>query len=97
VELPQITPKLVGQYLDQLRDQETSVSTRKQHLAALRHFFDAQVARHAMILNPALSVPSRALRGNRGQDARDHRGRRPPAPGRHHVDAGLKEQRFRRS
>jgi site-specific recombinase XerD len=32
------------------------VATRKQHLAALRHFFDSLVTRHAMLLNPALSV-----------------------------------------
>jgi site-specific recombinase XerD len=32
------------------------VATRKQHLAALRHFFDGLVIRHAVILNPALSV-----------------------------------------
>lgn len=56
LELQQITPKLVGQYLDELRERETSISTRKQHLAALRHFFDEQVMRHAVILNPAASV-----------------------------------------
>jgi len=56
LELHQITPKLVGQYLDELRQQETSISTRKQHLAALRHFFDEQVMRNAVILNPAASV-----------------------------------------
>jgi integrase/recombinase XerD len=32
------------------------VATRKQHLAALRHYFDGLVSRHAIILNPALSV-----------------------------------------
>lgn len=55
-ELNRITPRDVGQYLDGLRKENTSVATRKQHLAALRHFFDALVTRHAMILNPALSV-----------------------------------------
>lgn len=55
LELQQITPRDVGQYLDGLR-KNTSVATRKQHLAALRHFFDALVTRHAIILNPALSV-----------------------------------------
>jgi len=56
LELAGITPKDVGQYLDGLRKEHTSVATRKQHLAALRHFFDALVTRHAIILNPALSV-----------------------------------------
>ncbi len=53
--LRQITPRDVGQYLDGLR-KNTSVATRKHHLAALRHFFDGLVTRHALILNPALSV-----------------------------------------
>ena len=56
LELIEITPKFVGQYLDQLRKAKLSVATCKQHLAALRHFFDAMVIRHAIILNPALSV-----------------------------------------
>src|SRR5947209_2876264 len=56
LELTQISPRDVGQYLDRLRKQNTSVATRKQHLAALRHFFDGMVTRHAMLLNPALSV-----------------------------------------
>ena len=50
-----IAPKNVGQYLDGLR-KHTTVSTHKQHLAALRHFFDALVTRHAVLLNPAASV-----------------------------------------
>lgn len=33
-----------------------SIATRKQHLAAIRHFVDGLVTRHAIILNPALSV-----------------------------------------
>jgi site-specific recombinase XerD len=56
LELARITPKDVGQYFDRLRKQNTSIATRKQHLAALRHFFDGMVTRHAIILNPALSV-----------------------------------------
>jgi site-specific recombinase XerD len=54
LDLPQIAPKDVGQYFDEL--QRLSVPTRKQHLAALRHFFDGLVIRHVIILNPALSV-----------------------------------------
>jgi integrase/recombinase XerD len=53
--LNRITPRDVGQYLNGLR-KNTSIATRKQHLAALRHFFDSLVTRHAIILNPALSV-----------------------------------------
>ena len=53
VELHQITPGLVGRYLDQLR---LGIPSRKQHLAALRGFFDALVLRHVVLLNPAASV-----------------------------------------
>jgi len=56
LELAGITPKDVGQYIDGLRKETTSVATRKQHLAALRDFFDSLVTRHGIILNPALSV-----------------------------------------
>jgi integrase/recombinase XerD len=56
LELVRIAPRDVGQYLDWLRKENTSVATRKQHLAAIRHFFDGLVTRHAVILNPALSV-----------------------------------------
>ena len=56
LELFTITPKNIGQYFDELRKKSTSIATRKQHLAAVRHFFDGLVTRHAMILNPALSV-----------------------------------------
>jgi site-specific recombinase XerD len=41
VELRRITPGLVGQYIDQMGD--ASAPTRKQHLAALRGFFDKLV------------------------------------------------------
>lgn len=56
LELRTITPRDVGVYIDGLRNQSTSVATRKQHLAAIRHYFDGLVTRHAIILNPALSV-----------------------------------------
>ncbi len=56
LELVRITPRDVGIYIDGLRKENLSVAARKQHLAALRHFFDGLVTRHAMILNPALSV-----------------------------------------
>lgn len=59
--LKDVTPKLVRNYIDTLKpvssnDPALSVATKKQHLAALRHFFDIAVTRHAMLLNPALSV-----------------------------------------
>ncbi|HLK63269.1 MAG TPA: tyrosine-type recombinase/integrase [Bryobacteraceae bacterium] len=56
LKLSSITPSHVGQYIDGLGKENTSVATRKQHLAALRHYFDGLVTRHAMVLNPALSV-----------------------------------------
>jgi integrase/recombinase XerD len=54
-ELTQIAPWHVGQYFTELA-KTTSIATRNQHLSALRHFFDGLVTRHAIVLNPALSV-----------------------------------------
>src|SRR5579862_2528075 len=54
-ELTQIAPWHVGQYFAALA-KTTSIATRNQHLSALRHFFDGLVTRHAIALNPALSV-----------------------------------------
>src|SRR3984957_19708309 len=48
-------PWHVGQYFAGL-PKTTSIATRNQHLSALRHFFDGLVVRHAIVLNPALSV-----------------------------------------
>jgi site-specific recombinase XerD len=59
VELARVTPGMVGRYLDQLKG---SPATKKQHLAAIRKFFDNLVLRHAIVLNPATSV-----RGERHQ------------------------------
>lgn len=59
VPLNQVSPWLLGEYLGSLatRDgQALSKPTRKLHLAALRHFFDHLVVRHAIALNPAASV-----------------------------------------
>jgi integrase/recombinase XerD len=56
LELGTITPRDVGMYIDGLKKERTSVSTRKQHLAAVRQFFDGLVTRHVILLNPALSV-----------------------------------------
>src|SRR5262245_26788694 len=53
IELARITPGLVGKYFD---EHPGSIPTRKLHLAAIRRFFDVLVTRHAVVLNPALSV-----------------------------------------
>lgn len=53
VDLIHISPGLVGRYFAQ---HPGSIPTKKQHLAALRHFFDRLVLRHVIILNPAASV-----------------------------------------
>ena len=53
VELPSITPGMVGQYFDQ---HPGSIPTKKLHMSAIRGFLDVLVLRHVIILNPALSV-----------------------------------------
>ena len=54
-QLQEVSPADVGIYLDELT---LSVASKKQILAGLRHFFDGMVTRHAIALNPALSVRS---------------------------------------
>lgn len=54
-ELLNIAPWDVGKYFGTLA-KTSSIATRNQHLSALRHFFDGMVTRHAIVLNPALSV-----------------------------------------
>ena len=53
VELPGVTPGMVGQYLVGLGG---SAAKRNLHLSALRGFFDRLVNRHVVVLNPAASV-----------------------------------------
>lgn len=53
LELPRITPGMVGRYFDELK---LSVPSKKLHLAAIRAFFDVLVQRHVVVLNPAYSV-----------------------------------------
>lgn len=53
VELVNVTPGVVGQYFV---EHSGGPPTKKQHLAAVRKLFDKLVIRHAVILNPALSV-----------------------------------------
>ena len=52
-ELVRVAPAHVGRYLDDL---PVAPATKKQHLAALRHFFDNQQVHHGVVLNPAASV-----------------------------------------
>ena len=66
LELHRIAPRDVGWYLD---EHTGSPSSKKQQLAALRHFFDGLVLRHAIMLNPAASV--------RGERYQVIEGRRP--------------------
>lgn len=53
LELHTISPAHVGRYVQELPGE---IATKKQQLAAIRKFFDLCVVRHAIILNPALSV-----------------------------------------
>jgi len=53
LSLPQVTPKDVSDYFETL---EIAIPSKKLHRAALNHFFDFQVQRHAAILNPVSSV-----------------------------------------
>ena len=53
LELPQITPGLAGRFI---RSLPVSDATKNQALAAMRHFFDVLVERHAVVLNPFQSV-----------------------------------------
>ena len=53
VGLAQISPRMVRSYLDQYSG---AIASRKLQLSALRHFFDICVTRHAIVLNPSLSV-----------------------------------------
>jgi site-specific recombinase XerD len=58
--LRQVSSFLVGDYLEHhLNDRDgrpLSAPSKKQHLAALRHFFDNQQVYHGVVLNPASSV-----------------------------------------
>ncbi|HTU44868.1 MAG TPA: tyrosine-type recombinase/integrase [Bryobacteraceae bacterium] len=54
-DLTQIAPWHVGRYFKSVA-KTTSIATRNLRLSALRHFFDGLVTRHAIVLNPALSV-----------------------------------------
>ena len=56
IELRQVTPGLAGRFIEEIPGSDP---TRNLALAALRHFFDALVTRHAVALNPFASVRGR--------------------------------------
>ena len=53
LSLAQVSPKFIRNYFERM---ETSVPTKKLRLSAIKRFFDIAVTRHAIPLNPALSV-----------------------------------------
>ncbi len=53
LSLSQISPKFIRAHFDKM---EVSTPTKKLRLSAVRRFFDIAVTRHAVALNPALSV-----------------------------------------
>lgn len=63
IELPRITPGMVGAYFDQHKG---NIPSKKLELAALRAWFDCLVNRHVVVLNPppasgaSVTAPSRA-------------------------------------
>lgn len=57
LDLHQIAPAAVGEYLQRLQTRSGSPAskpTRKLHLAAIGQFFDRLVVRHVVILDPAV-------------------------------------------
>lgn len=82
--LTQILPGHVSEYEKSLKNERTgqpaSKDTRKQHVSAIRKFFEAMVIRHAVLLNPAKSV--------RGAKVVSNAGKTPPIPEDHRRLAG---------
>ncbi len=64
IELPRITPGMVGQYFDELA---ISTPSKKLYLAAIRSFLDVLVQRHVIVLNPALSVRTERYSATEGK------------------------------
>ena len=54
ITLQQVRPRDVSDYFESLK--KLSIPSKKLHRSALNHFFDLQVKRHAVILNPVSSV-----------------------------------------
>ena len=74
VELPAITPGMVGQYLVGLGG---SAAKRNLHLSALRGFFDRLVQAACGDPQPGRVGAGRQRAGDRGQDAGNHASSRP--------------------
>ncbi len=70
LSLQQIAPWHVSEHIKTLTNlrngKEAATRTRKLHLTAIREFFNVQVVRHAVVLNPALSVKSPRLKQREG-------------------------------
>jgi site-specific recombinase XerD len=64
VELPRITPGMVGQYFNDL---PLSAPSKKLHLAAIRALFDVLVNRHVVVLNPAHHVRTERYSADEGK------------------------------
>lgn len=64
VDLTTISPGLIGEYFD---CHSGSAPTKKLHMSAIRGFFDVLVLRHAIILNPALSVKTEKFSSTEGK------------------------------
>lgn len=62
--LTQISPKFIRAWLERM---SVSIPTKKLKLSAVRHFFDLAVTRHAVPLNPALSVRGERFKVIEGQ------------------------------
>ena len=54
IQLQQVRPRDVSDYFESLK--KLSIPSKKLHRSALNHFFHLQVLRHAVILNPIISV-----------------------------------------
>lgn len=67
LELQAVRPGHVSTYLGELRTAGLSDPSRKVHLAALRKYFDRLTERHAVVLNPALSVRGPRVRVAEGK------------------------------
>lgn len=70
LELKTILPGHVSAYMKQIRKENgkpLSKASRKLHLSAIRNFFDACVTRHAVLINPALSVKGPRLKIREGK------------------------------
>lgn len=67
LELHEVRPGHVSEYLKLLKGEGLSDPSRKVHLAAIRKYFDKLTERHAVVLNPALSVRGPKVRTAEGK------------------------------